>query len=245
MIRRISWRSFGLGGLLGAGVTGCLLLFIEVGEDSAVADQNPSEALSAPRKAGPRGAGSSAGPRDWEKPSREKHLVHWLSDKLRAAYEEEALPEIIGGEAGRIAGEQTRDYVFESYDPEEIDAELAEMFSEIPELEYPWEVGHYAWDCKEAPCVLRVDLTAVDASDPRGCQAILEGLLEELGRGASTVPLSTLSIGSRRGGCGIRGVVHTPQSGRRRSDIDAGVEGWLEVMEPRKSEVDPIPSDSP
>jgi hypothetical protein len=148
-----------------------------------------------------------------------------------------------------MAGEQTHGYVYESCDPEEIDAELAEMFSRIPEVEHPWEVSHHAWDCKEAPCVLRVDLKAVDASASQGCQAVLKGLLEELEeleRGASSLPLSTLSIDSRRGGSGVRGEVHTPQSGLRRFEIDAGVEGWLEVMKPRRPpEIDPIPSDSP
>ena len=43
-------------------------------------------------------------------------LVRWLTGKLEEAYAKADLPEIVGHEAGLMAGEQLNDYLYASYD---------------------------------------------------------------------------------------------------------------------------------
>ena len=230
---RVEWTSFAIGAAVATG----LLVggFFLTGEETS-----PSVARSARSHATPGDLGRS--PEDAsgrEEAVAEGGMVRWLSSRLEDAYRQAALPEIVGVDAGRIAGEQAMDYVYEDYDAEEIDSELAAAFEALDDEDGPWRVRYRSWDCAEAPCVLRMDLGRPDGGAIEDCPAALKSALAVLDQAVPAAALDYFGANTGGGRCWTEFRVMTLRSGRRSAEIEAGVQGWLERTKPRTTELAP------
>jgi hypothetical protein len=235
-----SWPSLALGAALGSAATAAILL-LPCGDEN-VGNQQPAEH---PATAGPAATLNrdspglpEAKPSSATKPGSgdqtrgqegQAQVVHWLSGKLEEAYETEALPEIIGSQAGQAAGQQTLDYMFEDYDTQllqrELDAALAGI-EDLARLEEPWQLAAQGRDCQQAPCLLRLEIEG--GGDARSCNQAFRQMLSRLDAATSTAILQVENISQRGGGCGATLDVHTERSQQRWQELTDGIEGFLQ-----------------
>ncbi|GEM_PF-3532910 len=232
---RIAWGSLALGVVLGAASATGALLFVTVGpaeERSAPGgDEAPVEALPA----GTSTAGSVEGPsagsdvRAEARGSRAApaedapRLVTWLSERLQEAYRLEALPEIIGSEAGAEAADQVAAYVAEADDTDTVHDQLSDVFDRAPAdlgLE-GWEID-VAVDCDPAPCVFRVDM-----KPPGGDESLCGGAWGALSKELEAA-LQPGRLSGVRGGCDARAIALSGAAAGREDEINAGIEGFID-----------------
>jgi len=242
-MRPPSGPSLALGALLGAAATATVLLLPGTGDELAdgptstepgrtgagtqprrvqAATTSSAEESSNPPTAMPRSEPRDQGP-----------VVHWLSGKLEEAYKTEALPEIIGSEAGREAGRQTMAYLYGAYDIELLEPELSSALADIeesPSLEDPWRLGPRGLDCQEPPCLLRLGIEG--GGSPEDCTQALRQLVS---RFLAAAPSAVIGLPTRTqlispGECSEFLTVHTASSSAREQELTQGIEGFLEVF---------------
>lgn len=235
---RIEWMSFAIGAVVATGLLGGGVLLGRVAPSES---EGPTSA-SVVRARSPGEAFHHVKPVEAEEAA--GGLVRWLSARLEEAYRQAALPEVVGTEAGRIAGEQAIEYVYEDYDPEEIGSELAAGFEALDDDGHPWRIQHRDWDCAEAPCVLRIDLGQSDGGAIEDCPAALESMLAVLDQAVPAAALDYFGANTGGGRCWTEFPVMTRRSGRRNVEIEAGVQGWLEATKRRTPDIAPLPEAS-
>ncbi len=235
---KIAWGWLAAGVVLGATVATGVLLFVTVGPSVGESDDDP-ETAAAPRgaagtAAGDRGVGESgaggaqAGGAQSEdeasspsSPSSPR-LVTWLSERLQEAYRQEALPEIIGDEAGSEAADQVFDYVTDVDDTDTVHDLIDDVFERTPaDLGLDgWEVASTI-DCEPAPCVLRVDL-GPPGGDESLCGGAAKRVVAEL-----TTALQPGRLTNVSGGCSFTAAALSAAAAEREDEINAGIEGFI------------------
>ena len=229
-MHRVSWSSLLLGIAIGVlGSVGALLLITM--PEAPVADVAPLSTDGAeppPMDLGSAPAAVVAKAPTPEGDGREMpRLVGWLSERLQEAYTKEALPEIIGADAGAEAADQVFDYILEDYDTDTIEDLLADFLESETAVRLQDGVAlRSTLDCGTPPCVIRIDLAGVDGQSVPDCGGARAGVVQ--GLNDALQPGSVTTESWDQGGCGMKVVALSAQGTGRQDEINAGIEGFLE-----------------
>jgi len=241
-MRRLSWLSLTLGAALGSAATAAIVLLPCGGEDTGnqgpaqdpstggpaapVNRDRPGAPAAEPSSATNLGAGDQA-----RRQEGGGQIAHWLSGKLEEAYKTEALPEIIGNEAGQEAGRQTLAYTYDEYDVDSLKRELdstLERVHDIAQLQEPWSLGRQDLDCERAPCLLHLEIET--SGDNRECDQAFRQVLSRLDAATATAILGVEYVSQHQGGCSATVDVHTARSRQRWQELNEGIEGWMKTV---------------
>ena len=222
---KISWGSLAAGVVFGAISATAILLLVTIGP-AAPPERIEAEIAGARQgvdSVSARPAASSIDATQAESDRDERSsptIVSWLSEKLQDAYRQEALPEIIGTEAGAEAADQVFDYITAADDTDVVHDLLSDALEVSPEdLGFPGGEILSTIDCERAPCVGRIDLVAPDG-DCDSARALLLGHLTEA--------MQPGSINAQGGGCSMTFMALSADAQVRQQEIEDGIKGFLE-----------------